>query len=148
MRVIKRSGEYENVSFDKILNRITSLSIDNPPLNEINIDASSVAQKVIQELRDNVTTKELDVLSSQVAIAMYSKHPDYAKLASRIVVSNHHKNTLDTFSDKVEKMFHVEKPLVNEHFYELVKNNKVLTYNHMTQMLYQYHFYELISRHA
>ena len=126
MRVIKRSGEYENVSFDKILNRITSLSIDNPPLNEINIDASSVAQKVIQELRDNVTTKELDVLSSQVAIAMYSKHPDYAKLASRIVVSNHHKNTLDTFSDKVEKMFQVEKPLVNEQFYELVKNNRVL----------------------
>jgi len=126
MRVIKRSGEYEDVSFDKILNRITSLSTDNPPLNKINIDSSLVAQKVIQELRDLVTTKELDVLSSQIAIAMYSKHPDYAKLASRIVVSNHHKNTLDTFSDKVEKMFHLEKPLVNSDFYELVKNNKVL----------------------
>ena len=119
MRVIKRSGEYENVSFDKILNRIVSLSVDNPPLNKINIDSSLVSQKVIQELRDGVTTKELDVLSSQVSIAMYSKHPDYAKLASRIVVSNHHKNTMDSFSSKVEKMFGVEKPLINKEFYEL-----------------------------
>ena len=126
MRVIKRSGEYENVSFDKIMNRIISLSVDNPPLNKINIDSSLVSQKVIQELRDGVTTKELDVLSSQVSIAMYSKHPDYAKLASRIVVSNHHKNTMDSFSSKVEKMFGVEKPLINKEFYELVMNNSVL----------------------
>ena len=126
MRVIKRSGEYENVSFDKIMNRIISLSVDNPPLNKINIDSSLVSQKVIQELRDGVTTKELDVLSSQVSIAMYSKNPDYAKLASRIVVSNHHKNTLDSFSSKVEKMFGVEKPLINKEFYELVMNNSVL----------------------
>ena len=31
---------------------------------------------------------------------MYSKHPDFKILAGRIVVSNHHKNTLDTFSWK------------------------------------------------
>ena len=126
MRVIKRHGDSEDVSFDKILNRITSLSVDNPPLNQINIDASFVSQKVIQEIYDGVTTKELDVLSSQVAISMYSKHPDYAKLASRIVVSNHHKNTLDTFSDKTHLLYTCEKSLLNKEFYDFVMVNRVL----------------------
>ena len=126
MRVVKRNGEYENVSFDKILNRIVALSTENNPLTSINIDASFVSQKVIQEIFDGVPTKELDVLSSQTAISLYSRHPDYAKLASRIVVSNHHKNTLGTFSEKTEKMFLIDSPLINKEFYELVMTNRVI----------------------
>ena len=127
MRVIKRSGKYEDVSFDKILKRIISLSTETETLDKIDIDSSLVAQKVIKELRDGVTTKELDVLSSEIAIFMYSKHPDYAKLASRIVVSNHHKNTIDRFSEKIENMFQTENPMVNRGFYELVmKNNAII----------------------
>ena len=126
MRVVKRNGEYENVSFDKILNRIVALSTENNPLTSINIDASFVSQKVIQEIFDGVPTKELDVLSSQTAISLYSRHPDYAKLASRIVVSNHHKNTLGTFSEKTEKMFLIDSPLINKEFHELVMTNRVI----------------------
>ena len=47
MRVIKRHGDSEDVSFDKILNRITSLSVDNPPLNQINIDALSESDFIL-----------------------------------------------------------------------------------------------------
>ena len=123
MRVIKRNGEYENVSFDKILNRITGLS------DGLDIDETLVAQKVVQEIYDGVNTSELDELSSQIAISMYSKNIGFKNLAGRIVISNHHKNTLDSFSEKIEKMYHYKnhskaKPLIADYMYELVQKNK------------------------
>ena len=123
MRVIKRNGEYENVSFDKILNRIRGLS------EGLEIDETIVAQKVVQEIYDGVKTSELDELSSQIAVSLYSQNIDFKKLAGRIVVSNHHKNTLDSFSEKIEKMYHYThhseaKPLIADYLYELVKANK------------------------
>jgi len=129
MRVQKRSGEYEEVSFDKILNRIKSLSQGEEFEYKLNIDETIIAQKVIQQLHDGVKTTELDELSSETAIAMYSKDPDFKILASRITVSNHHKNTLDTFSDKIQLMYDYEcnghkKPLIADYLYELVMNNK------------------------
>ena len=63
MRVLKRSGSYEEVSFDKILNRIKSLSI-GPEFNyKLSIDPVIIAQKVCSEIYDGVKTTELDELS-------------------------------------------------------------------------------------
>jgi len=123
MRVIKRNGEYENVSFDKILNRIRGLS------EGLEVDETIVAQKVVQEIYDGVNTSELDELSSQIAVSLYSRNIDFKKLAGRIVISNHHKNTLDSFSEKIEKMYHYRhnseaKPLIADYLYELVQENK------------------------
>ena len=74
MRVLKRNGQYEEVSFDKILNRIKSLS-QGPEFNlKLSIDETLIAQKVVQEIYDGVLTTELDELSSQISIAMYSKN--------------------------------------------------------------------------
>ena len=130
MRVLKRNGSYEDVSFDKILNRIKSLCNDSK-FKKINIDETIIAQKVVNEIYDGVKTTELDELSSQIAISMYSKHPDFKKLASRIVVSNHHKNTLNTFSEKIELLYNYyyndsRKPLIAEYLYNLVQDNKKL----------------------
>jgi len=129
MRVQKRSGEYEEVSFDKIITRIKALSQGEEFEYKLNIDETIIAQKVIQQVHDGVKTSELDELASQIAISMYSKNPDFKVLASRIVVSNHHKNTLDTFSDKIQLMYDYEcnghkKPLIADYLYELVMNNK------------------------
>ena len=123
MRVIKRNGEYENVSFDKIMNRIKGLS------DGLNIDETVVAQKVVQEIFDGVKTSELDELSSQISISMYSKNIDFKELAGRIVISNHHKNTLNSFSEKIDEMFNYRhnsksKPLIAEYLYKLVMDNK------------------------
>ena len=128
MRVQKRSGEYEEVSFDKILNRIKALSQGQEFEDKLSIDETLIAQKVVQEIFDGVKTSELDVLSSQIAISMYSKNPEFKVLAGRIVVSNHHKNTLDTFSDKIKLMYDYEnnghkKPLIADYLYELVMEN-------------------------
>ena len=129
MRVEKRNGEYEEVSFDKILNRIKALSQGSVFRNSLNIDETVIAQKVIQEIHDGVKTSELDELSSQIAIAMYSKNPDLKTLAGRIVVSNHHKNTKDTFSEKINLMHRYEsngkcKALIADYMNDLVESNK------------------------
>ena len=129
MKVQKRNGSFEEVSFDKIVNRIKSLSKGNQFLNELSIDETLIAQKVIQEIYDGVKTSELDELSSQIAISMYSKNPEFKTLASRIIISNHHKNTLNNFTDKIELMYHynnngVKKPLIADYFYEFFMSNK------------------------
>lgn len=129
MRVEKRNGQYEEVSFDKILNRIKSLSQGTEFKTTLNIDETIIAQKVIQEIHDGVKTSELDELSSQIAIAMYSKNPDFKTLAGRIVVSNHHKNTKNTFSEKIAMMHRYEsngksKALIADYMYDLVQENK------------------------
>ena len=129
MRVQKRSGEFQEVSFDKILNRIKALSRGSEFALKLSIDETLIAQKVVQEIYDGVNTGELDELSSQIAIAMYSKDPEFKILAGRIAVSNHHKNTLNTFSDKIQLMYDYKnnghnKPLIADYLYELTMKNK------------------------
>jgi len=129
MRVIKRSGESEAVSFDKILNRIRSLSVGEEFSHKLTIDETLVAQKVVQEIYDGVKTSELDDLSSQISMSMYSKNPDFKILAGRIAVSNLHKNTIQRFSDKIDLLYNyqvgnVRKPLIADYLYELVLENK------------------------
>ncbi len=87
MQVKKRNGTTEEVSFDKILNRIRLLCNSDEFDKKLDIDPTVIAQKVCTELYDGVTTSELDILSSEVAIALYSKHLDYSTLSSRIIIS-------------------------------------------------------------
>ena len=127
MKVQKRNGSFENVSFDKIQARLLTLC-QEPNLKRLNIDPTIVAQKVCSEIYDGVTTEILDILSSEISISLYSKNVDYKHLASRIVVSNHHKNTSGTFGDIVDRLHNYKKngkgePLINDNFYNLVKNN-------------------------
>ena len=129
MRVLKRSGTYEDVSFDKILNRIKALSFSDEFEKELSVDPVIIAQKVCSEIYDGVKTSELDELSSQIAISLYSTNLDYSILASRIVVSNHHKNTEGNFAKKVSMLYNAitnerSTPLVNSEFYELVNSNQ------------------------
>jgi ribonucleoside-diphosphate reductase alpha chain len=96
MFVIKRDGKKEPVKFDKITARIEKLCYS---LNPALVDPIDVAKKVIEGLYDGVTTSELDNLAAETAASLTTKHPDYALLASRIAVSNLHKNTIKSFSE-------------------------------------------------
>ncbi len=96
MFVIKRDGKKETVKFDKITARIEKLCYG---LNPSFVDPIDVAKKVIEGLFDGVTTSELDNLAAETAASLTTKHPDYALLASRIAVSNLHKNTTKSFSE-------------------------------------------------
>ena len=127
MRVQKRNGSMEEVSFDKILNRIKSLCND-PNLKELNVDPSIIAQKVCSEIYDGVTTEELDILSSEISISLYSTDTDYKILASRIIISNHHKNTSSDFKEVIDKLYNFKRNgekenLISENLYNLVQDN-------------------------
>ncbi len=111
MFVIKRNGTKETVKFDKITARIEKLCYGlNPSL----VDPIDVAKKVIEGLFDGVTTSELDNLAAETAASLTTKHPDYALLASRIAVSNLHKNTTKSFSETMRKLHQYVDPKVGK----------------------------------
>tara|TARA_Y100000389_G_scaffold136750_1_gene134332 strand:+ start:3764 stop:6031 length:2268 start_codon:yes stop_codon:yes gene_type:complete len=120
MQVIKRNGEKESVSFDKITRRIQKLS------SEISstIDPIKIAQKVCNSLYDNVTTTELDELSSEIAISLVTENPEYGKLATHICVSNLHKNTYSSFIDTISLLYSSNK--ITKELYSIVCENKDL----------------------
>ena len=107
MKVIKRSGRPEDVSFDKITARIKKLCYG---LDENFVDHINVSKKVIQGLYDGVTTVELDNLAAETAASMSTIHPDYAQLAARIAISNLHKETNKSFSETMEALYTYTDP--------------------------------------
>lgn len=126
MYVVKRDGKKEPVMFDKITARVKKMCYG---LNNI-VDPVKVAMRVIEGLYDGVTTSELDNLAAETAATMTTAHPDYAKLAARIAVSNLHKNTKKSFSDTMHDLYHyvnprTEKkaPLLADDVYEIIKEN-------------------------
>jgi ribonucleoside-diphosphate reductase alpha chain len=125
MFVVKRDGRKESVKFDKITARIEKLCYG---FNLV--DPIDVAKKVIEGLFDGVTTSELDNLAAETAASLTTKHPDYALLASRIAVSNLHKNTTKSFSETMKRMYeYVDKKtgknaaLLADDVYEIIMAN-------------------------
>ena len=110
MYVIKRSGNKEPVSFDKITERLNKLCVASPSLN---IDPVRISQKVVSGVYPGVTTRELDVLAAETAAYSATEHPDYSKLAARIEVSNLHKNTIGSFSKTAEILYSYINPRTN-----------------------------------
>ena len=132
MKVIKRDGRRERIELDKITNRISSLWCREPQLNQL-VDPVKVAIKVVEGLYDGVTTIDLDVLAAETAATMATVHPDYAKLAARIAVSNLHKETKSLFSDVIFDLYHYinpktdrHSPLISDELYNLAITNKDL----------------------
>jgi len=111
MYVIKRDGRKEEVIMQKITARIERLC-DN--LDTRYIKAQEITYKVLAGLYDNVTTVELDELAAETAATMATIHPDYAILASRIAISNLHKETKDAFSETIEELYNYVNPKTGE----------------------------------
>ncbi len=124
--VVKRNGETEEVSFDKVIRRIRALcdGLDHT------INPLLVAQKVVSQIYDGVKTTELDELAAQICISLETTHLDYGKLASRIIISNNHKNTSPSFSETIYTLYNnkdsngVHCPLIDENVYKIIMDNK------------------------
>jgi ribonucleoside-diphosphate reductase alpha chain len=110
MYVVKRDGRKEAVKFDKITARIIKMCYGLDPL----VSPEAVAMKVIEGIYDGVTTSELDNLAAETAAAKTIDHPDYALLASRIAVSNLHKETKKSFSEVMEDLYTYVDPKTNQ----------------------------------
>ena len=129
MHVVKRDGRKEPIKFDKITARIVKMCYGLDPL----VSPEAVAMKVIEGIYDGVKTTDLDNLAAEVAAAKTIDHPDYALLASRIAVSNLHKETKKLFSDVVSDLYHYIDPktgenagLVADDVFQIVQENKDL----------------------
>ena len=124
MRVVKRNGDLEDISFDKILTRVKKLGQEA----NIQINYSSLVMKVIDQLHDKIPTTKIDELTAEQCAVMSTQHPDYGVLAGRIVVSNHQKNTNASFYQLVEELYNfkdvhgVHSPLVSEELYTISRD--------------------------
>jgi ribonucleoside-diphosphate reductase alpha chain len=98
MKVEKRNGTFEEVSFDKVLTRIRLAA------QGLEVDPTPIAQKTLSRIYDGVKTSELDELAAQLSVSLVTTNPDYGVLAARIAVSNHHRNTSDSFTDVVYQL--------------------------------------------
>jgi len=129
MYVIKRDGHKESVKFDKITARVTKLCYGLNPI----VDPVKIAMKVIEGVYDGVTTSELDNLAAEIAASNATTHPDYALLASRIAVSNLHKNTKKSFSQTITDLYTYLDPktgqsagLIADDVYKVIQENAPL----------------------
>ncbi len=128
MKVLKRDGSLEEMRYDKITRRIGALCED---LNLEYIDPTYITLKVTQGIYDGISTTELDVLASETAASMTTVHPDYARLAGRLAVTNLHKTTPKKFSQSIRELHSFVEPktnkessLIDDNVYKFVMENK------------------------
>ena len=123
MYVTKRNNDREIMSFDKILRRIKKVGQEV----NIKINYSSLAIKVIDQLYDGISTTKIDELTAEQCASMSSIHPDYNSLAGRITISNHHKNTKNSFYQVMKELYQYKDqhglayPLISPKFYETIR---------------------------
>ncbi len=129
MHVIKRNGKEESVKFDKVTARIEKLSYSLSPM----VKAIDVAKKTIEGIYAGVPTTELDNLAAETAASLTISHPDYAILASRIAVSNLHKNTEKSFSKTMRGLYNYidertgkRMPLIADDVMKIIEDNTEL----------------------
>lgn len=108
MRVVKRNGTAETVSFDKVLQRIRRSA------RGLAVRPDALTQQVLAQIYDGVKTVELDELSAQLAASLSTTHPDWGTLASRIAISNHHKQTTASFSAVIHSLATQKSPKTGE----------------------------------
>jgi ribonucleoside-diphosphate reductase alpha chain len=128
MKVKKRNGELEEMRYDKITRRITALCND---LNMEYVDPTLITLKVTQGIYDGISSSELDTLAAETAASMTTTHPDYAKLAGRLAVTNLHKTTPKKFSQAIKELHHFidpktgkENSLISDEVFSFVMENK------------------------
>ncbi len=126
MYVVKRDGKKQPVMFDKITARVRKLCYG---LNDL-VDPIKVAMRVIEGVYDGVSTSELDNLAAEIAATLTTTHPDYAKVAARIAVSNLHKNTKKSFSETMTDLHDYVNPrtgkkasMIAEDVYKIIMKN-------------------------
>jgi ribonucleoside-diphosphate reductase alpha chain len=134
MRIIKRDGSEQPVSFDKVLKRIQKAA------KGLLVQVDTLAQNIISQICDGISSSKLDDLAGQLAASLSTLHPDYAILASRLTISNHHKNTEMTFAQVVDTLrnqisVHTGKPVfyVSEELHQVSQK-----YNELIELRIQY----------
>lgn len=124
MYVLKRDGSLEEVSWDKIAKRLYKLS------HGLGLNTKELSKRVISEVYNKIPSSEIDELAAGMCAAKIANHPNYGILASRIIISNHHKNTSPSFSETIQMLWDNKDvhgnncPVINERLYKMTMDNK------------------------
>ena len=117
--VTKRNGDRVPVSFNEVLSRIQKLA---DGLEHVNPDL--VAQKVCNQIQDGIKTSELDEFAAETCAMMQARyHPNYGKLAARLVIDNHQKNTPSRLIDVAQVLF--DEGVMNESCYLVAQDREL-----------------------
>ncbi len=88
--VINRRNERIHMNLMTISTRLKLLANMQPPLS---ISTDYVAAQTASKLINNIHTSEIDNISANICASLISEDPEYDILATRIAVSDLHKNT-------------------------------------------------------
>ena len=101
--VITRSGKHEIINPNKILERLNVLIAREPVIQ--NVHPYNLMLEVIQRIRNNISTTEIDDMTANYAASKSITNPYYMQLATRIIVDNHQKNTSNEFFEKMYRAY-------------------------------------------
>lgn len=102
IHVLKRNGQTQKLNREKIYRRLEALSTN---LNQKFLSLEAITDSIMRGAYHNMTSAEIDTLASETAASMSTQHPDYARLAARICVTQNHKMTPGTFSETLLKLY-------------------------------------------
>ena len=126
MKIIKRNGQYQELSFDKVTRRmkdsITNISLRKERQHDVNIDIQLITQKVVNKLSDKVTTFDIDQIIIDTLVDHFADDNLYDDLATQIYISRLHKITSRKFSVAFKKLF--DAGIVFEKYWNFVRENK------------------------
>ena len=154
MKIQKRDGRLEQLSFDKIIYRLSKLCNDRSLGVLKTIDPDVIAQRVVSSIYDGVTSCELDEEAARIAISM-TENPEYQKLASRIIISNTHKSTHECFSEVMENLYNntdrlgAHSPIIADDVIEIIrkhKNTLNFAIDYSRDYLFDYFGYKTLER--
>ncbi|MEK2647482.1 ribonucleoside-diphosphate reductase subunit alpha [Bdellovibrio sp. BCCA] len=121
MKVVKRSGKTEEMSYNKITARIKRSA------NGLKIDCALLAQKVINGVRDGISSREIDDLAIQEAANSIGLDPVFGRLAANLLSSVIEKEVayqgISSFSGAIKNAF--ENGLINEETMKFVEENMI-----------------------
>ena len=153
MQVTKRNGAMEDLSFDKILSRLKTLSVNIEP--QLKIKYAQLVLKIMNQLIPGIKTSTIDELVAEQCASMCTSHPDYGELASRIIISNHHKNTSSSFLNVVKDLHGfvdhngVMSPLVSDELLELATKHSFViesTIDYSRDYIFDYFGFKTLER--
>ena len=144
LQVIKRNGELQDISFDKILTRVKILGKDG---NYTKINYSLLCLKVIDQLYNKIPTSKIDELTAEQCASMCVIHTDYGSLGSRVSISNLQKNTLSSFYDSMKILW--QNKMLGKKTWLVIDSNKDILENsiaHENDFLLDYFGYKTLER--
>ena len=139
--VTKRNGARVPVSFNEVLTRLQRLA---EGLEHVNPDL--VAQKVCNQIQDGIKTSELDEFAAETCAMMQARyHPNYGKLAARILIDNHHKNTPSRLIDSAQVLF--DEGIASESYYCVAQDLKMESMiDYSRDFMFDYFGYKTLER--